>query len=211
MTKAFTDLGNSFHGAQVWLHAHKDLEKQWANNIMDTVKGIESYFVAHKKDLLAIGKLIGDIAGWIGTLGKALGSLIGPLTTVAGLVAKVADILIGTPVTKQQVQANANLQKELNGGNGLLYRPGALSSNWNTPQSRARQNNAGTLPNGLLHFQQTFVFNAPADKNTVAGAAHAGTTAAIAAAQKKSNHGALFTGPNTANISLFGAHVLGAH
>ena len=95
LTKGFTDLGNSFHDAQVWLHEHKGLEKQWSDDISSTVKRVEQYLTEHRSDFVQISKDVIGIATVFGEVASAASQVIGPLTTVARIVMDIVALRFG--------------------------------------------------------------------------------------------------------------------
>lgn len=102
VTRGFTDLGNSLHDAQHWLHQHADLERKIQKAIIDGVVGVERYLVSHKKDwqdfgndVLVLGKEVKNAAPDILRVADAIGKLYQQAKMFADDLHSLGDALYG--------------------------------------------------------------------------------------------------------------------
>ncbi len=229
VTKGLRDLGDSFHGAQVWLHAHKQLETEWAADITNTVQGVETYLVAHRQDFIAIGQDVGNFVGGINEIGKVAALAIGPLTTAARVIADIATLNVGDlaeivsegrlrnvttqinelPSHDARTAAWMKYQQEF-GSAGI---PANIARALSHSHSKTNPHpGLSTTPMGKTYLTISVDARGSTDPHATHAAAQRGVTAAITAAKAKARtSGALFSSPNVAPMAGFGPAAVGAH
>jgi hypothetical protein len=54
LTKGFRDMGDGMHQAQVWLHAHRDVEARINREVTADVQGLEKWVTGHHSDWVTL-------------------------------------------------------------------------------------------------------------------------------------------------------------
>jgi hypothetical protein len=213
LTKGFFDFGNALHDAQTWLHAHGQVEIDIQRDITNAVKETERWVSSHRADWINLAKDAKRFMDNLPQLVKQIESLGDALLGLYNVVSAMSkwpifQILGKSPddATKKDRLDNLFFGRQRD---DKLVQDKDGGHHWSTAATPS-DGTSDLAGNIIIH--QMIDARGATDPNAVKTAVSAGSKTGVSAAiQKARNHGALFTLPNAANISIFGPAVLGAH